>query len=155
MRHGVSLPVTIVVVIVVVAASLLAFNRQQLAPPPEAPATLPWAPTLEDGERAAISKGLLPLGIQVVMPPIGDDRFQGVRVASVLPGSPAAAGGLRPGDLIVSFNDKRITQPYALIAALEQTDPERPNEVVIERASEEQSVVITGVKPLAPEERVR
>jgi serine protease Do len=77
-----------------------------------------------------------------------------VRIAGVAPGSPAAAAGLRPGDLITSFNGQPTGNPYALIAALGKVDPERDNAALVERAGEEQTVVITGVRPLAPEERV-
>lgn len=154
-RHGVSVPVAIIVVLLALAASLAAFSRGELAPKAAPAPPLPNAPEMKDADRADIAKGLSPLGVAVVMPPLGHDRFQGLRVAAVSPNSPGAKAGLQPGDLIVSFSGVKIENQYTLMAALEHTDPEKEYEVVIERAGERQTLKVAGVKPLEPEARVR
>jgi serine protease Do len=48
-----------------------------------------------------------------LQPRIGDAATRGVLVSSVATASPAAAAGLRPGDLLVAVNDKPIDVRYA------------------------------------------
>jgi len=48
-----------------------------------------------------------------LQPRIGDGATRGALVSSVAPASPAAVAGLRPGDLLVSVNDKAIDVRYA------------------------------------------
>jgi S1-C subfamily serine protease len=61
--------------------------------------------------------------------------------------------GIRPGDAIQSFNEIRISQPFSLVALLENVDPDEPNEAVIVRGGEEITCTIAGVTPLPLEER--
>lgn len=164
MRQNISGSVAVLLIILAVAGAFVLFNREELAPPgvglhhhgeeePQQP--LPWSPPVQDGEMDRIRRGLLPLGIAVVFPPVAADKGQGVRVAVVAPGSPAERGGLRAGDLLKSFNGQHMFHPFAVAVALEQVDPEIENEVVIVRGGEEEQLVIVGVKPLPPEERLR
>lgn len=48
-----------------------------------------------------------------LQPRIGDSATRGALVSSVAPASPAAVAGLRPGDLLVSVNDKAVDVRYA------------------------------------------
>jgi serine protease Do len=48
-----------------------------------------------------------------LQPRIGDEATRGALISSVAPASPAAAAGLRPGDLLVSVNDVPIDVRYA------------------------------------------
>jgi serine protease Do len=48
-----------------------------------------------------------------LQPRIGDEATRGALVSSVAPASPAGVAGLRPGDLLVSVNDKAIDVRYA------------------------------------------
>jgi len=50
-------------------------------------------------------------------------RGQGVRIAEVVPGSPAEAAGVRPGDVVVEFAGEGISSPASLRSAVEGKEP--------------------------------
>lgn len=155
MRQSVSAPVALIVVALAAAVAVFVFSRQEPKRDPEAEIfVLPPEPPVDEGELTALRRGAAPLGVAVVMPPLAGDRFKGARLGVVVPGSPAARGGLRAGDLVVRFNDTQTTNPYALVAAIMATDPATPNEVVVERAGEERTLTITGVDPSSLRDRM-
>lgn len=53
---------------------------------------------------------------------IGYDRAVGALVIDVIENSPAAAAGLKRGDVIVEFNDKLVSSPIQVIQALQRTE---------------------------------
>jgi len=150
-KQTVSAPVALIVIALCAALALVIFGRREPeAIPSEEMFVLPYAPPVEDADLKALRTNLRPLGVSVVFPPLGDDRMRGARIALVMPGGPGAAGGLKPGDLVTSFNGRAINHPFALPAAVASADPDRPSEVIIERVGEEQKLVITGMKPMVP-----
>lgn len=163
MRHNVSGPIVALAILGILVVGYLAFNRPELAPPgvgvhshgEEETPDLPWSPPVEASELQSLRKGLLPLGISAVFPPLGEDRGKGARVAAVGMGSPAERAGLRPGDLIKSFNNVPLSNPWSLVGPLEEVKVGEEYEVVIVRAGEEMKVVVSGVRPLPLEERAR
>ena len=58
---------------------------------------------------------------------------QGVVITAVTPASPAAESGLRPGDVIVEFNNQQITSTQDLTAALKQSDQNTIQRLLIQR----------------------
>jgi S1-C subfamily serine protease len=60
-------------------------------------------------------------------------RDFGLRLTGVREGSPAAAAGLRPGDVVVEFDGKPVTDIYAYTYALQ----------AVERGGERVSVAAT------------
>ena len=164
MRQRVSGPVLVVVMLAVLLAGFLIFGREELAPPgvgvhqhgeEEETMPLPWSPPTSAQEMNSLRKGLLPLGVLAVYPPLGEDRGKGARLAGVRPGSPAGSAGLEPGDLLKSFDGRRLSNPWALVSAVENASPEKKYEIVVVRAGEERKVLVAGIIPLPPEERVR
>jgi putative serine protease PepD len=58
------------------------------------------------------------IGVQVA-----DRGARGATVATVTPGSPAAAAGLQPDDLVTRVDDRVIEDANALVAAVQSTPP--------------------------------
>ncbi len=153
-RQTVSAPIALIAVALAVALAVFVFSQQESKRGPEDEVfVLPPEPPVDEGELTALRRGAAPLGVAVVMPPLGGDRFKGARLAVVAPGSPAARGGLQPGDLVLRFNDTATTHPYALVGAIMATDPATANEVVVERAGEERTFTVTGVDPSSLRDR--
>ncbi len=82
----------------------------------------------EEGEAASVaaaeggSAGKLGLAVRELTPEIAKrlevELGEGVVVAQVAPGSPAAEAGIRPGDLILEVNKKPVKDPASFSAAL-------------------------------------
>ncbi|HXH04717.1 MAG TPA: DegQ family serine endoprotease [Candidatus Competibacteraceae bacterium] len=58
---------------------------------------------------------------------------RGVRVTAVSPGSPAAAAGIRPDDVILSYNRQDVTSPDELARLVQQTPPGKTVVVLVQR----------------------
>ena len=72
------------------------------------------------------------------------DQFSsGARVRSVESGSPAADAGLKPDDVITSFNGKPITDADALTAGVRELAAGSEAEVVFKRGNDEQKATVT------------
>src|SRR4029077_5968392 len=70
-------------------------------------------------------------------------RTTGLEVVQLLDGSPAAAAGIRPGDLILSLNGRTIAGVADLQRSLVGDVVGRPIEVVLERGSAIAELAIT------------
>jgi membrane-associated protease RseP (regulator of RpoE activity) len=81
---------------------------------------------------------------------VDDDAVQGrgVRVISAKPGAPAAASGLRDGDLIVAVDGKPVTGLTQLDDVLDRAVPGQKLQVSIDRSGSRQQLTITlGTRP--------
>jgi hypothetical protein len=147
-KQNVSAPVAAIIIALVILGSIALFSRPRFgkANPGEA-FVLPSAPPVDEDRMKLLYQGLAPLGIACVMPPLAPDRLKGARVALVARGAPADRGGIKPGDLITRFGDVKVTNPYAIIAALMRADPKKPSTVTVVRAGKEQKLTITGLTP--------
>jgi S1-C subfamily serine protease len=131
----------------------LVFSRAEWAPKEKPLPALPREPPVNEQEVEQSRQGLKPLGVVAVLPPLMEDRRQGARVAMVMPGSPAEKAGVRPGDLITSFDGAKVTHPLGLAAVLNSVKPGQPHKLVVLRDRKEQTLTVTGITPLPPEER--
>ena len=113
-KQNVSAPTALIAIVLCAVLAVVVFGRR--APQhhgSEEVFVLPFAPDVDGNEVAALRAAMAPLGATVVFPPLPGDRSSGARIAFVMPGGPAAAGGLMPGDLVVSFDGMQIPHPYA------------------------------------------
>jgi len=69
----------------------------------------------------------------------------GVRIASVMPGTPAEAAGLLAGDLIVAIDDEEIADVRAYAGVLRRHEPGDTIRIRVSRADEQLEVVATLV----------
>ena len=70
-------------------------------------------------------------------------RDGGVRLTGVRAGSPAEAGGLRGGDIVVEFAGKPISDLYAYTYALREQSPGDVAQIVVERDGERITLEVT------------
>jgi serine protease Do len=89
------------------------------------------------------------LGVSVtrLTPEIGSafgiDTESGALVARVLPGGPAAAAGMQPGDVVVALGDQEVGSVEDLLGALRATEPGQQTTVTIERGGERRQLSVT------------
>lgn len=95
--------------------------------------------------------GWLGLTVQELTPQIamrlGIRVTEGVFVAAVQAGSPADQGGVRAGDVIVSLNGKKISNPEALRQEVSKISPGTSIEVTLHRGRQEKKVRISVGAP--------
>jgi len=154
-KQTVSAPIALIAIALCAGLAVVLFSRQEPQnSAPEDVFVLPFAPPVDDNEVSALRKNMFPLGVSVIFPPLPSDRSAGVRIALVAPGSPAGTGGMKPGDLVLSFNGLATTHPFALASAIGQVEPEQSNEVVVERSGEKQTLVVSGIKRIPAKEEI-
>lgn len=74
--------------------------------------------------------------------------IRGAMVSAVVPGSPAATAGIRPGDVITALDTQPIVTPAILIAALSGLQPGDPVDIQLQRgASQHTEHVVLGSPP--------
>jgi len=162
-KQNVSGSIAVLAVFVVVVSAYALFYRAELAPPgvdlmhphEDEPLSLPPSPEVSEQEFRKLMTGLMPLGVTAVFPPLGEDRHQGARIASVAAGGPGALAGLRPGDFVKRFGEWEIGNPFALVGVLTAVEPDKSYEILVVRSGEEQTLVVSGLTPLPLEEQVR
>ena len=81
-------------------------------------------------------------------PVIGADVNTGVstsgaEIRSVPSGSPAAAGGLREGDVVTSVDDKPVTDGISLIVAIRSHQPGETVDITVKRGARDRTVRVT------------
>ena len=70
------------------------------------------------------------LGVELANAPV-----RGALVSSVVPGSPAAAAGIRPGDLITQLDTEPIVAPAVFVSALSGLQPGDRVDIQVQRGS--------------------
>lgn len=78
-------------------------------------------------DRGEVVRGYLGVAVMPVTPEARQaariDDSRGALVAEVVPGSPAAAAGVKPGDVILAFQGERIQNPHDLTRRVAATPP--------------------------------
>ncbi len=110
-------------------------------------------------ERGSVTRGYLGVAVAPVTPEarksLGLDGARGALVAEVAPRSPAAAAGLKPGDVITAFGESDVQNPHDLTRRVGGTPPGTKVTLKIARAGGAQTVTTTldrlKDEPAAPE----
>ncbi len=103
-------------------------------------------------QSGTVHRAYLGVMIQPVTQQLADQfgvrAKEGVVVSEVLPNSPAAHAGLKPGDVIVTFNGNPVSSPNQLQGYVEQAEIDRPQTVVIKRDGKSMTLnVVTREQP--------
>jgi serine protease Do len=97
-------------------------------------------------QKGRVVRGFLGVQIRDITPALAKtlrlEDARGALVGEVVPDSPAARGGLQPGDVILHFNGKRIENSYNLRATVAATDVGRQVKVEVWRGGKSQTVEI-------------
>jgi serine protease Do len=75
---------------------------------------------------------------------------RGVAVEKVMDNSPAQAGGLQNGDVIVRFNGEEVTSTRKLTRLISEVSPDHQAKVTVFRGGNERDVTVTLAKRPAP-----
>jgi|SoiMethySBSTD1v2_1073268.scaffolds.fasta_scaffold368391_2 hypothetical protein len=111
----------------------------------ERPGAPPAAPRGEAGARRPAAGPKPPVGYLGAAIGDGDD---GVEVSRVLDGSPAAAAGLRAGDLLLKWDDRAIASIEELDARVAASRPGEQVDLLVRRADGETKLHVTlGARP--------
>jgi serine protease Do len=98
-------------------------------------------------KHGKVTRGRLGVSVQGVTQGLADSlglpSLNGALVASVEKGSPAAKGGLQPGDVIVRFGDQEIRESTQLPAQVARTQPGSQVQVEVLRNGKPQAVTVT------------
>lgn len=97
-----------------------------------------------------VSKGrashpMIGVSLEPVQPAAGSDALSGIRVVAVVPGGPAAAAGLKPGDVIVAAAGQPVRQPGQLVAAVERTGVGNSLPLTLKRQGNELQIQVVPV----------
>jgi len=103
-------------------------------------------------KSGSVERGWLGVGIQPVTKEVAESLgitdAKGALVASVMDNSPAAAAGLKPGDVILRFGSTEIDKLRDLTTAVASTVPGAKADVVVWRNGSEKTLAVsTGRMP--------
>ena len=90
-----------------------------------------------------VSHPMIGVGLDVLRTESGEEVRTGARVVAVQPGGPAAAAGLRPGDVITGVDSTTITGPSDVISAVERAGVGRALRISLSRGGEVLQVLVT------------
>ena len=143
----------VVIVFAIVVAFLVGSHLKPAAE--DKPFVLPQTPPTRPNEVEDMYRGLTPLGIAVVVPPLSEDRTKGARVSGVEMGKPGHQAGLQMGDLITSFDGKTVRSKDQLVAYLTEVVPGKAYPMTVIRSDKAVTLKVTGLQALPLEQRVR
>ncbi len=97
-------------------------------------------------EEGRVERGWLGVLIQTVdedtAAALGLEEARGALVSSVQPDSPAEEAGIRPGDVVVAFNDTAVEDPRDLARLVAQAGPGQRAEVTVVRDGRRRTIPV-------------
>jgi serine protease Do len=98
-------------------------------------------------KNGRVRRGWLGVHIQVVSEEIAESlglkKAEGALVASVIEDGPAEKSGIEAGDIILAFDNKKVTHMRRLPRIVAETDIEKPVSVLVWRDSKEVTIEVT------------
>jgi serine protease Do len=105
--------------------------------------------------KGRVTRGWLGVSIQPLTPELassfGAKDAKGVLISDVVPDSPAGKAGLKPGDILLEFEDKKTDVPADLQRAVGLASPGQDSKVKVWRDGGERTLKVTIGE--APDER--
>lgn len=96
--------------------------------------------------KGKVTRGYIGVSIQAITPELAKamnlKNAKGALVSDVVPGSPADKGGLKPGDVVVAFNQKNIDGPRDLSSWVAQTPVGQEAKVAVLREGSEKQLTL-------------
>ena len=96
--------------------------------------------------KGEVTRGYIGVSIQAITPELAKAMnlkdAKGALVSDVVPGSPADKGGLKPGDVIITFDRKNIDGPRDLSSWVAQTPVGQDAKVGISREGSEKQLTL-------------
>jgi serine protease Do len=97
--------------------------------------------------QGKVTRGYLGIAVEPLSPEIarsaGLESRRGALVSEVVPGSPAAQAGLRPGDVIIAFQQAEVQDPHALTRRVGGTPPGQAVTLDLARGGRRETVNVT------------
>lgn len=82
--------------------------------------------------------------------PLDNKSSEGVEIGGIVRGGPAADGGMRPNDVILSINDKKISSSTQLMNTIANVKPNTQIKVIVKRHNQEVELnIAVGKRPKA------
>jgi hypothetical protein len=104
---------------------------------------------LPQGQRGWLGLAVQPVNRKMARS-LGLKSAQGVLVARVIRGGPAHKAGIVPGDVLVSFDNRRVTRPQDLSAMLARNKPGKRIKIRMVRRGRAKTVrAVLGTAPTA------
>ncbi len=108
--------------------------------------------------KGEVTRGYIGVSIQALTPELAKamnlKNAKGALVSDVVPGGPADKGGLKPGDVIIAFNQKEIDGPRDLSSWVAQTPVGQEAKVSVLSEGSERQVTLRVEKFGSEEARV-
>lgn len=111
------------------------------------PANLAKFVAVQLAESGVVRRGYLGVAIQPVegalAEQLGVKPNEGVLVAEVYPNTPAAEAGIQAGDVILSFDRKKVSSPNELQSYVEESEIDKAHDVQILRDGKRMTLKVT------------
>lgn len=79
---------------------------------------------------------------------LDNKNSEGVEIGGIVRGGPAAEGGIRPNDVILSINNQKVTSANQLMNTIAKIKPDSKISVVVKRSNQEVELSVTvGKRP--------
>jgi Do/DeqQ family serine protease len=103
-------------------------------------------------QTGSVVRGWIGVEAQEITPEIAESfrlpSTNGVLIAGVLPGGPAARAGLKPGDILVAIEGSPVKDPNSMLNLVAALVPGKPAAIRLRRESKDMDIQVTvGTRP--------